>query len=186
MMNFRKRINELKASLSSARSAVRSGRLAVSDAEDDLENAEEARRIVQAVGEAVQREAHSRLAGVVSSCLSAVFDEPYEFRIRFEKKRNQTEANLVFVRDGVEVDPMDAAGGGVVDVASFALRMASMTLKRPALRRLLVLDEPFRFVSQGYRSRVRQMLQGLAEQMESQILMVTHVPELVAGKVVEM
>lgn len=185
-MTQRQQIDKLKARLDSSRDRVKRDRVAVSEAEDRLLTAEQARVLIQQVGQAVQKEAHDRLAGVVSSCLTAVFDEPYEFRIAFDRKRNQTEARLVFVRDGMEVSPMDAAGGGVVDVAAFALRLSCLMLRRPAARRLLVLDEPFRFASQNYRQKIRQMMENLSERMRVQILQITHAPELVAGKVIEL
>jgi len=185
-MNQRQQIDKLKAALDAARARVKRDRATAMEAEDRLLTAEQARVLIQQVGQAVQKEAHDRLAGVVSSCLTAVFDEPYEFRIAFDRKRNQTEARLVFVRDGMEVSPMDAAGGGVVDVAAFALRLSCLMLRRPSARRLLVLDEPFRFASQNYRQKIRQMIENLSERMHVQILQITHAPELVAGKVIEL
>jgi DNA repair exonuclease SbcCD ATPase subunit len=179
-------LNKLKIKLETAKEQVKQNRIAAVDAEDHLSKTEQARDLIQQVGQAVQQEAHDRLAGVVSRCLETVFDEPYEFKIVFDKKRNQTEARLVFVRDGFEVSPLDAAGGGVVDVAAFALRLSCLLLRRPASRRLLVLDEPFRFLSEQYRPRVKQMLEELSERMKIQIVQVTHAPELVAGKVIEM
>jgi len=186
MIDYRQKLDKKKARLDSLKETVRENRVAVADAEGHLSDAEECRTIIQGVGQRLQEMAHDRIAGVVSRCLEVVFDEPYEFKIVFEKKRNQTEARLVFVRDGMEINPMDAAGGGVVDVAAFALRLACISLRRPLLRKFVVLDEPFRFVSVQYRPRVRQMLEQLAEQMGMQILMVTHAPELVVGKVVEL
>ena len=182
----RQQIDKLKARLDSARDRVKRDRATAFEAEDHLLTAEQARVLIQQVGQAVQKEAHDRLAGVVSSCLTAVFDEPYEFRIAFDRKRNQTEARLVFVRDGMEVSPMDAAGGGVVDVAAFALRLSCLMLRRPAARRFLCLDEPMRFVSENYRPKVKKLLENLSERMSCQILQITHAPELVAGKVIEL
>lgn len=145
-----------------------------------------AQEIVQTVAEGMQNRAHQQIASVVSRCLEAVFHEPYNFQIQFEKKRGRTEARLVFVRDKLEVDPMTAAGGGVVDVAAFALRLACLVLAKPARRRLLVLDEPFKFVSELYRARVRDLMLELAEEMDVQFVIVTHVPDFEIGKVVEL
>ena len=86
----------------------------------------------------------------------------------------------------MEVDPMDGSGGGVVDVAAFALRVSCLMLSQPPLRRLLVLDEPFKFVSEGFRGRVRKMLETLADEMKLQIVMVTHIRELETGKIIEL
>jgi DNA repair exonuclease SbcCD ATPase subunit len=149
-----------------------------------LSNREESRKVFQEVSKAVQEAAHARIASVVSKCLETVFDSPYEFHIKFETKRGRTEAQLVFLRDGIEVDPMSASGGGVVDVASFALRLACLSLSRPPLRKLLVLDEPFKFVSKDYRRQIRQLLETLADEMGFQFFFVTHIPDLQCGRIV--
>jgi len=146
----------------------------------------EARDIVIEVSRAIQQEVHNQIAAIVSECLEIVFDEPYTFEIQFERKYDRTFANLVFIRDGETINPMDASGGGVIDVASFALRLSCMMLSKPKLRRLLVLDEPFKFVSLNYQERVREMLETLSERLNIQIIMVTHINKLVTGKEVEL
>jgi len=153
---------------------------------DDATDAEEAQKVLQLVAQTVQQSAHKRIAGVVSRCLEAVFDEPYDFRIIFEQKRGRTEARLVFVREEMEVDPLTASGGGVVDVAAFALRLSCLMLTRPSLRKILLLDEPFRFVSSGYRERVRNMLENLSKDLGVQIIMVTHMDELKTGNIIQL
>lgn len=151
-----------------------------------LEDLAEAQSIAQLVAQAIQQKAHQQIAGVVSKCLSLVFDEPYNFKIKFEQKRGRTEAQLLFERSGLEIDPMTASGGGVVDVASFALRLSCLLLSKPKLSKVLVLDEPFKFVSEEYRENVRLMLEQLSKEMKLQIIFVTHIPELVTGKVVQL
>lgn len=140
-----------------------------------------AQTVAQTVAAAVQRTAHDRIASVVSRCLEAVFDDPYEFRIEFDRKRGRTEARLEFVRDGSALDPTTAAGGGVVDVAAFALRLSALILSRPTVRPVLVLDEPFRFVSRDYSPRVRDLVSALAADLKIQFILVTHDPVL-AGR----
>lgn len=150
-----------------------------------LETARATQEILQFVAQAIQQKAHERVAKVVSSCLSSVFDNPYEFKILFERKRGRTEAKLIFSRDGKEVDPMEASGGGMIDVAAFALRVACLIMHRPRLRQLLVLDEPFKFVSAEYQNNVRQMVEKLAEDLDLQIIMVTHNEAYKTGKIIE-
>lgn len=142
--------------------------------------------VFQDAAAGVERSAHARITRIVGMCLSAVFDEPYEFDILFEAKRGKTEARLVFKRNGMVIgSPMDASGGGVLDVASFALRLASVVLSLPRKRRILILDEPFRFVSERYRPRVAELLERVAVEHGVQIVMVTHVREFRIGRVVE-
>ena len=74
-----------------------------------------------------------------------------------------------------------------VDVAALALRLACVVLARPPRRRLLVLDEPFRFVrGRENRARTRRMLTGLAGDLGFQIILCTDIPEYRLGMIVEM
>jgi len=160
---------------------------ALKKARQHLANAEQARDLIQSVAQMVQQEAHQQIAAVVTRGLQTVFDEPYTFRIDFEKKRGRTEAKLIFERDGLELDPLSSSGGGVIDVAAFTLRVACLLLSRPAVRPVLLLDEPFKNVSKtnGYLDRIPQLLEGLCEDLGIQIIMVTHIDELKVGTVVE-
>ncbi len=159
-------------------------------AQDDETNAVEAQQIIQVVAQAIQEEAHDKIAGVVTRCIEAVFDEPYQFEIYFERKRGRTEATLAFVRgDLVLTDPINEAGGGVIDVAAFGLRLACLVLERPIRRRVLVLDEPFsRIRGDSNRQRMRQLIESLAEDFQVQFLINIDgdsFPEFVLGNVVE-
>lgn len=157
------------------------------EAKQELLDAEEAQRIVQAAAQHAQQQAHDRLAGVVTRCLKSVFGEDgYEFKIEFDRKRGKTEARLYFTRDGHEIDPLSASGGGVVDVASMALRVACLMMAKPALRKLLVLDEPCKHLSEQYRPAVRELIQTLSEEAGIQFVIVTHDPEFQIGEVVEL
>lgn len=162
-------------------------RSALKAAESRLEVILAAREVLQDAAVRTQTRVHSRIAAVVSRCLAAVFAEPYEFRVAFEQKRGKTEARLILVRDGIEhEDATDAVGGGVVDVASFALRLTCLMLTQPPPRRLLVLDEPFRHLSAGHAPAARKLLETMAEEFGVQVLMVTHNHRLATGKVVEL
>lgn len=185
-MAHREKLNQLLLKYQQAKLAVKQEKLTLQAAKQRVEDTLYAQTLVQQVAETVQTRAHSQIAKVVSKCLTAVFgDEAYSFKINFSRKRGKTEAELVYSRDGLEVDPVSAAGGGVVDVTAFALRLACLILATPKRRRLLVLDEPFKHLSPEYRSKVREMLKRLSKEMKVQFIIVTHSPELVCGKEIE-
>lgn len=144
-----------------------------------------AQKILQEIAAGVQQSAHEQIARIVAKCLETVFDTPYGFRVVFEQKRGKTEARLAFVRDGAERDPLTECGGGVCDVAALGLRIAALMLARPAVRRLLVLDEPLKHLSRDHAPRIRELLEQLAADLELQIIVVTHTPQLACGKIVE-
>ena len=185
LSDVRKRINAAKVKYDVSVAALEDACNEVISCETACADADDAQEIVQAVAETVQEEAHKRIAGVVSRCLETVFDEPYRFNINFERARGRTEAHLVFIRGEHTVNPIDASGGGVVDVAAFALRLASIMLARPPKRRLVILDEPFKFVSAEYKDRIRMMLEGLSEDLGVQFVMITHDEALCCGRILE-
>lgn len=185
MIEIQKKLNEAHAELRGIRVSYRNVYTSLKETQEELQHITTANEIVQKIAQMIQEQAHQKIAEVVSNCLSAVFDEPYIFKILFERKRNRTEAKLVFERNGMEIDPMTASGGGVIDVASFALRISCLMLNKPPLRKVLIMDEPFKYVSEEYRDRVRILLETLSEEMGIQFIMVTHIQELKTGTVYE-
>ena len=187
MIDYRTKLDGARAAYALAADSVAQEKRGIAAAETAVMEAGEARRILQVSAQAVQQQAHARIAGVVSRCLETVFaEDAYQFKMDFVQKRGRTEARLLLVRDGLEISPLDAAGGGVVDVASFALRLACLVLSRPPVRRLIVADEPMKHLSKNYRPQVRALLAELAAELEIQFIIVTHDPALMMGKVVEL
>lgn len=138
------------------------------------------------IAQKVQQEAHQQIAGLVSECLSAVYDTDYEFQIVFDRKRGKTEARMVFIHEGKEFRPTASRGGGVIDVAAFALRLAKIMMQRPRGRRLLVLDEPFKNINgPEAQERAANMLEAFAARLKVQIVMVSDDDWLQLGKVVQ-
>ena len=190
-MTYRKQADALAARHALADKTVDREQRALADARDELDAVQAAQQALQAIAEAIQQRASGRIADVATRALAAVFDEPYEVQIRFEQKRGKTEARIVFVRDGLELsDPMNEAGGGCVEIAAFALRLAALVLSKPRRRKLLVLDEPFRSIrGKDNRQRVRGLLQALADEFKVQFVLnidADAYPEFLLGKVVEL
>jgi len=180
------KIEQLSQQHATAAQALLRIKTEIQAAREELESVLVAQEITQAVASAVQQQAHQKIAGIVSKCLALVFEEPYVFQIHFEQKRGKTEARLAFSRNGNELDPLEDSGLGVVDVASFALRLAALILGRPPRRRTIVLDEPMKFVSTDHHTRIHTMLNTLAEELDVQLVLVTHIPALQLGTVVEL
>lgn len=188
LASCRRKLDRLIAERSLAERQAADEKRALAEAAAAYADTEAARALVQDLAEAVQSKAHARIASVVSRCLEAVFgeDEAYRFKIDFAKARGKTEARLAFVRGGHELEPADAAGGGVLDLAAFSLRLACLAMARPKRRPFLALDEPFKMLSAEYVPAVRSLLETLAKEMGLSILLVTHNPGLQVGKVIEL
>jgi hypothetical protein len=151
-------------------------RKAVKRIKSELNDLIDAQAAIQEIAVEIQNKVHEEICTVVSKCLSTVFEDPYNFRIDFVKKRGKTEAVLVFERDGVVLeDPRDSAGGGVIDIAAFALRVACILRSIPPLRRLVILDEPFKHIHLSLRPIALRLLKSLSEETGIQFVVVTHI-----------
>lgn len=182
---LRKLVDRSLDSYRAAKKVCRREKLELKELSARLSALQEAQLLAQHVAQNVQTQAHRQISKLVTKCLQTVFDDMVSFHIDFQRKRGKTEAKLLFVdEDGDQLDPLTTCGGGLIDVAAFGLRLAAIALSKPKLRAILVLDEPFRFISVEYRPRVRQLLETLAKDMKVQILMVTHDQLLEAGKVI--
>lgn len=180
---MKKLLDSLLQNYQQARKTREKEELLLTQSKKRLETAEEARSVLQNLAETIQRESHQQVSSIVTRCLKAVFgEEGYEFSIQFEKKRGKTEATLCFLRNGEALDPVRDSGGGCLQVAAFALRLACLVLSRPQRRKLLVIDEGFRMVSEEYTPMVREMLKLLAKDYQIQILQISHDSTLIFGK----
>jgi DNA repair exonuclease SbcCD ATPase subunit len=139
-----------------------------------LHRHEEAKEIIRTVGQKTQEQLSFHISDITTLALEAVFKDPYELKVDFVQRRNKTECDLLFTRDGMEVKPLDSSGGGAVDVAAFALRIASWSMMNPRTRNTIVLDEPLRFLSGDNQERASSMIKELSKRLGIQFIIVTH------------
>lgn len=151
---------------------------------DQADSAREASAFFRELCQRIQMHIHSRIAGVATSCLGSVFEDPFEVKIEFESKRGSTEAHIILKNGELEISPRDSCGFGVLDVLGFSLRLGAICATR-GTPKIIILDEAFRFVSAGYRETLASLLESLSKELGFQFIQVTHIEELKIGKVVE-
>jgi DNA repair exonuclease SbcCD ATPase subunit len=149
---------------------------------------EKAQAFLQKIAQETQEQLKFQIEDIVNLALETCFPGEYTFEVKFEILRGKTEAELVFLdqKTGRQVDPMEASGGGVVDLTTFALRIACFALEQ-GTDNVIVLDEPFRFLSRDLQQRAGEILKTLSERMNLQVIMVSHIGEIidVADKIFE-
>ena len=133
--------------------------------------------ILQHVGRNTQQKLGYRISSLVSLALSAVFSDPYSLEMEFVQRRNQTECDLWLCRRGKKLKPIDATGGGVIDVASFALRTAIWCLNKT--RPVFWLDEPFKHLSGDLQDKASEMLKMLVKRLGIQIVVISHADDII-------
>jgi len=145
---------------------------------DKLKDLEEARVIFQKASQVTQSQLSRQISGIVSSALAAVFPDPYKFVVEFVSRRNTTECDLMFEKNGQRRSPLASCGYGAADIASLALRVAYWKLDGKA-RNVLVLDEPTRALSLEKHERASMMVSELSKMNGGlQFIIVTHSKKL--------
>jgi DNA repair exonuclease SbcCD ATPase subunit len=138
-----------------------------------LRTHEKANVIIQQVGLKTQQQLSYNISEIASLALSSVMDEPYVIHLDFVERRNKTECDIYFVRDGIQMDPF-AGGGGAIDIASFALRVASWSMQNPRTRSTLILDEPFKHLKgEETNKKMLEMVKQISKKLNIQIIMVS-------------
>jgi DNA repair exonuclease SbcCD ATPase subunit len=136
---------------------------------------ERALEIVKQVGLATQKQLEYHLAEQVSLAMEAVFDDPYQLKVDFQEKRGKTEVGLLFKRGELECPPIGNTGGGAIDIAALALRIAYWAMRQDKkVRPVLLLDEPFsRLKGEDANRRALAILQEISDKLRLQIIMVS-------------
>ncbi len=174
--NYRYLLEQKKGQLTVVESTVKLLNQQMNKLSTRLDDVKEARQIIQVVAQETQKQLEYHISGLVSQALATVFDDPYELKLEFLLRRGKTEADLLFTRPELEggIKPMRSAGFGAVNIASFALRVALWSLKRPRTRNLLIMDEPFdNLRGKGERDRAVTMVKELSEKLGLQIILIS-------------
>lgn len=140
-----------------------------------------AQLILQESARLTQEHLQYRIGTLVTLAMEAVFDDPYRLEVLFENARGRTQASINFMRGDEILSPLDASGGGAVDVAAFGLQVSLWTLQNPKTRPVLFLDEPLKWLKGGsLPEKGAAMLQEISQKLGIQIIMVSHAPELIS------
>lgn len=188
IQSIRQELERKKGRASQIASDLAASQCVINDLEGEISYSEKAQAIISAVARSTQEGLGYRIVEPVSLALAAVYDPPYKMVAKFDATgRGSTECRLGFERNGNIIKPLDASGGGPIDVASFSLRVGSWSLAQPRSRPLFLLDEPFKWVSRDKMALAGLMLKEVSMQLGLQIIIISHIPELInaANKVIE-
>lgn len=149
-----------------------------------LQALQKAHILLQEAAKMAREQGKARLEEVVTAALHYVFGPHLRFEVELTESagRAQAEFYIVTEQDGetIRTRPMDANGGGVVDIVSLALRIALLELHQdPRLMGPIILDEPGKHVSDEYAEKMASFLRYVSQTFGRQVILVTHQPYLV-------
>ena len=144
------------------------------------EDNDSARIIIHNASSKARELARQTIENLITDALQAVFGDNMECSIEFkEKTSGKPEAELFVISqtaDGiVKANPINARGGGVVDIVALAARLAEIELlTNPQLQGTIFLDEPTRNLSsEEYRQSLSTFLAEYSKQFNRQIVIIT-------------
>lgn len=155
---------------------IKSKELDLNTIKDTIILWEEAKEILKIVSLKTQQQLQLQISDITTLAMEAVFPDPYTINIDFIERRGKTECDIFFVRNDNKIDPLESSGYGAVDIAAFALRIASWVLDGKS-RNIIILDEPMRFLSDDLRPQASRMLKELSSKLNLQLIMITHDPQ---------
>lgn len=171
-------IKEMQGKRKEVYSSLSSAKIELSTLKKDLVKHEQAKEVLKIVGLDTQKQLQYHISDIASLALNSIFEDPYELVLEFLERRDKTECDIVFVKDGEKLDPMDSSGGGAVDIAAFALRIASWSMQNPHTRNTIVLDEPMKNLSAEYKEKGSEMLKQVSQKLGIQFIIINHDPTL--------
>lgn len=173
LKELRYRLEQKKGERAQVERSIESLEEQIQDGKVSVRAHEKARTILQEVALKTQQQLSYNISGIASMALETVFDTPYELQLEFVERRNKTECDIYFVRDGLKIDPF-SGGGGAIDIASFALRVALWSMADPKPRPTLILDEPFKHLKgENANRKVLEMVSKISKKLGIQIIMVS-------------
>jgi ABC-type arginine transport system ATPase subunit len=175
LIKIRNRLEQEKGKRIELENDIRSLRIKIRKNKRLVEFMEEAREIIRIVGIETQKQLQYHISDIASLALESIFENPYKLILEFLKRRNKIECDILFERDEIRYDePLENSGGGTIDVATYALRIASWSMERPQTRNIIILDEPLKNVSTEYQELASEMLKEVADKLNIQFIIVTH------------
>lgn len=112
---------------------------------------------------------------LVSEALEFIFEKPYKFKMKPEVLRGNVTYRFSLEIDGREdEDLMDSQGGGIVAVISIIMRIITILITEPPLKRVLFLDESLGMLSAEYIDNASKFIKQLGTKLGFKIILVTH------------
>lgn len=143
---------------------------------DALSNKETVHRKAQALCDLLIEQMNSAsvedIEKLVTDALKFIFEKDYKFKMNPQVKRGTMSYSFTLNDNDTEI--MDAEGGGVVQVISVLMRIVTISIAKPELKKVLVLDESLGMLSTEYIANASKFIKDLGTKLGFTIVLVSH------------
>ena len=173
------RYKTLKQRRSFARAEFRKAKKDVRFYKRQVLDHEKLRWVFMEVSRTTQDEIKARIEHLITLAIRSVFEREFTFKLVLQNKNNRVYA-IPTIIDGEHefTDIKEDLGGGMIDIISLAFKIVLWSLESPKKRNVFIIDEPFRFTGKLVK-KAGYMLKYLAQELDFQVIMVSHDDELI-------
>jgi hypothetical protein len=150
-------------------------------------NTRQAIALLQFVAKETAQDDEQKAAVLATLALQETFDdEVLSLKVTHQVIRNHPGVTFTLrdeIRDA-EGDPIDSFGGGPAALIGLILQVISV-VRQPGMARVLILDEPFTQISEGYQDAAGKLLRKLCDPpprgLNFKMLVITHLNSIAAA-----
>lgn len=182
---------EVSGAISTLSSDLAEYRQLISGLLSEVDVADRSKAVLEAYAVEQQNDLQSSIEDLCTRGLQTVFQQPLEFKMDFKIMRGQPEVSFSVVSyingDAFEMDIPNSFGGGLAVVCAVLLRIIVLKylVEQGKVSPVLILDEPLAALSPSYpsdeaeslRSRMASFLRAVCDELNVQIILVTHEPD---------
>lgn len=140
-----------------------------------VEQEEKAQAVLLALEAAWRKDFEKSVEQVVTEGIQLVFESNDYFTVitKVERGASAIEFELE-TEDGIVQNILEGDGASIGQVVSFLLRVLLILAHKPALRKIVILDEPFVGLHDDRLPRLQTLLRKIVDETGVQLIMVTH------------
>lgn len=179
--NMQSEISNMKLDLAVKKDRLNKLKLEREELEAKMEDlnidlSEKASIALQKLSKQQRDSAKVRLEELGTQALKYSISDKYRMIIKIDEVRKRPSATVIILDEetGIETNPLDDNGGGIVDIISIALRIVMLQSITPIIDGPIILDEPFKMVSRDYVPMLSDFLLKVCKDFNRQIIVVTH------------
>lgn len=181
IQEIRDQFNKLKSERDFLVRSKESEQKKLEETQKQYETNLKAREILQIVAQEVQSNLEYKVSKLISLGLNSVFEDKYDFSMKFELKRGTTECQLGLIKLGESdevINPVDTTGGGLNDLLSLLLRLSYWGLNKN--RPVMILDEPLKHLSRDYHEIASFTIKQISKELGLQLIVISHSAEMIS------
>lgn len=173
---YKNKFQEYKSKKNVLQTQVEQNDLYIKKIKEEMTIWVEARSILTVVSSETQKKFIEYIRDLGTMALQSVFGFDYKFIVEYKVNKDSWDC-LLLVQEGENEPfiPKNSQGSGILDILSLALRIVLWSIKKPASRAFLYLDEPLKAVGYGeLLDNAINMMKNLSKKLGIQMIINTH------------